>query len=66
MTPKLPAGVHHRLGHTKVAVSFPTELFERICAQAFRDGKNFSPMVADLCTVGLLDLQESDAMESAE
>jgi hypothetical protein len=53
-----PAG-----GGTKIAVTFPNDLFEAIIDIAKREKKTFNDMVVELCKVGKLDLEESDMLE---
>jgi hypothetical protein len=60
---KYPAGFPGRPGETKIAVSFPTQVFKDIIAMAKREQKTFNDMVVELCKVGKLDLDESDALE---
>jgi len=52
-----------RIGYRKVAVSFPEALFTKIVDRAIKEKKSFSETVTELCTVGDLDLTESDALE---
>ena len=62
---KYPVGTRGKPSHIKVAVTFPDQLFMDIIAMARRDNKDFSEMVTELCKVGKLDLEESDALEPA-
>jgi hypothetical protein len=62
---KYPVGTQGKAGHIKVAVTFPEQLFMDIIAMARREKKDFSEMVSELCKVGKLDLEESDALEPA-
>ena len=59
---KYPAGYPSGNG-TKIAVVFPSELFAAIITMAKRENKSFNEMVVELCRVGKLDLEESDALE---
>lgn len=57
-----PATGDHR---PRVAVVFDEELLERICTRATKEGKGFSPMVRELCSLGLFDLEESERFDTA-
>jgi hypothetical protein len=57
-----PKGYHPRPGVTKIAIPFPDGLFKEIMIMAKRENKQFSAMVIELCTVGKLDLDETDAL----
>jgi hypothetical protein len=59
----MPKGFREKDHGPKVAVLFTEELFTQITAMATVENKNFSTMVCELCRVGILDLQESDAHE---
>jgi len=50
-------------GRLKIACAFESELFKKIQKQAIKEHKSFSKMVEELCKVGMLDLEESDALE---
>jgi hypothetical protein len=50
-------------GYTKIAVKFEDKLFRRIKSMADREHKCFSDMAAELCRVGILDLEDSDRHE---
>ena len=56
-------GYIERPGYRKIAISFPEQQFHKIRERAMRENKTISEMVSELCTVGLLDLEESDALE---
>lgn len=60
---KYPQGFKDRVGHTKIAVSFPTPLFDAIIEIAKREKKTFNEMVVYLVACGKLDLEESDVLE---
>jgi hypothetical protein len=60
---KQPKGFVATKGHTKVAINFPDPLFKDIIRMANAAGKPFNFMVVDLCRVGKLCLDESDALE---
>jgi hypothetical protein len=47
----------------KIAVKFKPELFERINKRATKQRKNFSEIVNDAVSCGLLDLEESERDE---
>jgi len=63
MRTTMPKGFREKGHPPKVAVMFPEELFEKIKAQATKEGKPFSAMVCELCAIGLFDLEESDSLE---
>jgi hypothetical protein len=63
MKKAMPKGFREKGHGPKVAVLFTEELFEKITAMATKEKKNFSTMVCELCKVGILDLEESDACE---
>ncbi len=56
-------GVIDKKGHRKVAISFPEGLFKTIDARAKAAKTSFSAEVVDLVKCGLLDVQESEALE---
>ena len=60
---KMPKGFREKGHPPKVSVMFPEELFTRIKKMARAEDKGFSVMVVELCRVGILDLEESDACE---
>ena len=47
----------------RVAVQFDEPLFARIKKRALKENKTFSEMVCELCSVGLLDLEDNDQHE---
>lgn len=56
-------------GRRKIAVAFESELFDKIRTRAEKKAEtvktwSFSKEVADLCKVGILDLDESDKHEA--
>lgn len=61
----MPQGFRVKTGQLQTAVRFNKELFERIKARACKERKTFSEMVAELCSIGLFDLEESDSHEQA-
>lgn len=61
-TIKYPVGVTNG-GRTKIAVSFPYQLFDDIIEMAKRENKTFNNMVIELVKCGKLDLEESDKHE---
>lgn len=65
MKTTMPKGFRPARGDSRprVAVIFDEELFQRICAMALKEKKGFSTMVAELCKVGIFDLEESDRLE---
>ena len=62
---KYPKGYKSGTNQTKLAISFPDLLFESIMVMAKNEKKTFNAMVVELCSVGLLDLLESDKHEPA-
>jgi hypothetical protein len=58
----MPRGFRPATGdpRPRVAVVFDEELFARIKLRAVREGKGFSEMVRELCSLGLFDLEESE------
>jgi len=60
---KYPKGYRPKPGQTKIAVSFPDQFFDDIKSMAKKEKKAFNAMVLELCKVGKLDLDESDALE---
>ena len=60
---KQPKGYPTRDEHMKIAVKFPSPLFKDIIRMANAEKKSFNAMVVDLCRVGKLCLDESDALE---
>jgi len=63
---KYPKGyTYHRKGYSKIAVSFPDQVFNNIISRAKRENKSFNDMVVELCKVGELDLSDSDYHERA-
>lgn len=59
----MPKGFREKGHDPKVAVMFPEYVFKQIKIMAVQESKTFSEMVVELCTVGIFDLQESDACE---
>jgi hypothetical protein len=56
-------GYAESAGSLKIACRFDPHTFRKIKAMAAKEGKSFSAMASTLCKVGLLDLEESDALE---
>ena len=56
-------GYIERPGYRKIAISFSESQFHKIRERAIRENKSVSEMVSELCVVGLLDLEDSDALE---
>jgi hypothetical protein len=59
----MPKGFRQGSYGPRIAVLFTEDLFNQIAAMATVEDKSFSAMVCELCRVGILDLQESDAHE---
>ena len=59
---KYPVG-YPIAGRTKIAVNFPTAMFQDIIKRAKYEKKTFNDMVVELCKVGAFDLDESDRYE---
>jgi hypothetical protein len=60
---KLPAGHTTNGAKLRVSATLPKPLFRRLRTRAAKEGKTLSDMVAMLCSIGLLDLDESDRFE---
>ena len=60
---KYPKGYSPVPGNTKIAVSFPAELFKEIVMMAKKENITFNAMVVSLVKCGKLDLEESDKLE---
>jgi len=61
----MPKGFRRRENSPpKVSVVFPEDLFTKIKKFARAEGKPFSAAVCELCSLGLFDLEESDALEA--
>jgi len=60
---KYPTGYSSTAGFTKLAINFPSKLFDDILEMAKNESKTFNAMVIELIKVGKLDLDESDALE---
>jgi metal-responsive CopG/Arc/MetJ family transcriptional regulator len=61
-----PKGFHVRKGFTKIAVSFPDELFKKIKRRTEKSGLTFSEVVSDLSACGLLDIEDSEMHEPVQ
>ena len=69
MKQKIKSPLGRRIGnHTKVAVSFETDLFRKLCRRCEESDKMFSFVVNDLVRCGLLCVEESenDDLKSSE
>jgi len=60
---RYPKGYKTAPGYSKIAVSFPDDLFKAILKMAKKEDKTFNVMVLDLVRCGKLDLEESDKHE---
>jgi hypothetical protein len=60
---KLPAGHPNNGGKLRISAALPKPLFRRLRTRAAKEGKTLSETVAMLCSIGLLDLDESDRFE---
>jgi hypothetical protein len=49
----------------KIAIKMPRPLFDRLKRRAKRKKQSFSEVAADCLACGLLDIEESEAMEEA-
>jgi hypothetical protein len=50
-------------GKLRISATLPKPLFRRLRTRAAKEGKTLSDTVAMLCSIGLLDLDESDRFE---
>jgi len=60
---RYPTGYPIGEGRTKIAVAFPTGVFNRIIERAQKEKKSFNDMTVELCKLGMFDLDESDQHE---
>jgi hypothetical protein len=60
---KFPAGHPANGPKHRISARLPKPLFRRLRTRAAKEGKTLSETVAMLCSIGLLDLDESDRFE---
>jgi CopG-like RHH_1 or ribbon-helix-helix domain, RHH_5 len=61
--PKLAVGHPTKDGNLRIAATLPKPVFHRVRTRAAKEGKTMSEMIATLCSIGLLDLDECDRFE---
>jgi hypothetical protein len=60
---KLPKGYPAGKSDVKIAVKLSRPVFEKLVARAAKDKVSFSVTVEDVLKCGILDLEESEALE---